>query len=365
MERNCLISFSLIIGCILLLQVSCQKQTVSPEGPEIELAKTEPAVSSEKAEIVPETSEPTPKITFENLVFDFGNVGSKTSKTGEFKFKNTGEGMLKITKVETCCGCYNKLSKTEYAPGESGTLKVDCRWAQRPGVITRHIYVNSNDKQNPRVALTIKAKIISIIDYKPEKLNLLLNEENAGCPDITLKSGDKKPFSITAFKSTGNCITADVKSTAAATEFVLKPEVDMAKLQKNLNGFIEISLAHPESKNVTIPFNTLPKFKVNPPVIIVFNAEPQKSTKRDIWVLNNYSEDFEVESISSKNDIIKVLSREKISNGYHFEVEITPPGAESKQKIFTDVFTVNIEGNEPLAITCRGFYSRRTTSPPD
>ena len=120
MERNYLISIGLIIGCILFLQVSCQKQTVPPEEPDIELAKTKPAVSPEKAEIVPEANESTPKITFEDLAYDFGEVGPKTRKTGELKFKNTGDGLLKITKVETCCGCSNKLSKREYAPGESG-----------------------------------------------------------------------------------------------------------------------------------------------------------------------------------------------------------------------------------------------------
>src|SRR3972149_3573993 len=123
----------------------------------------------------------------------------------------------------------------------------------------RNIYVISNDTVRPRIELTIKANIVTKFSYEPKKINLLLKGENASCPEITLTSVDNKPFSIRAFKSTGDCITADVNSLVEATKFVLSPKVDMEKLQKNLNGFIEISLANPTVSEVTITYNTLPE----------------------------------------------------------------------------------------------------------
>ncbi len=387
MKRNYFTSIGFVIGCVLFLQVGCQKQSAPPEKPDTALVMPKPTglrratgygglrpdespqqtAALEKAEASPEsnpaaahsavTSKPTPKITFEKVVYDFGVVEPAQKKTGEFKFTNTGDGLLKITKVDKCCGTVTKLSKKEYAPGESGTLTVEFHSSRRPGTMTRRLHIHSNDKEKPKVTLTIKAKITAIVDYEPKKINLLLKDKNAGCPEITITSLDKKPFSIKHFKSTGDCITADVNSLTESTKFALTPKVDIEKLQKNLNGLVEISLTHPDSSKITIAYNTLPKFKINPPVIIVFGAEPQKPVKRDVWILNNYGEDFEIESTSSKNDTIKVLSQERISNGYHLEVEITPPAAESKQKIFTDAFTMDIKGNEPLGITCRGFYT--------
>jgi len=70
--------------------------------------------------------------------------------------------------------------------------------------------------------------------------------------------------------------------------------------------------------------------------------------------------DFEVESGSSKKNIIKILGQEKIRNGYQFVVEITPPAAEGKTS-FTDVFVLNMKGGEKVEITCHGFYSGRTS----
>jgi hypothetical protein len=141
-----------------------------------------------------------------------------------------------------------------------------------------------------------------------------------------------------------------------ATKFVLAPKVDMEKLENNLKGRINISLTHPQCDSLTILYDVLPKFTVNPPLIIIFNAEPQKPVIRKIWVLNNYSIDFEVESVSSKDNTIKVRNQEKIRNGYQLEVEITPPAAEGATQ-FTDVLSINIKGEDKLEITCRGFYS--------
>jgi len=361
MKCNYLILTVLTVSSLLLLQTGCQEKTRQADKPKTESTAPKPIVTpSEKAEIIPEAGQGTPRITFEKIVHDFGEVAPGTKNAGEFKFTNTGDGLLKITKVDRCCGTITKLSKNEYAPGESGALTVEYRASQQPGSMRRNIYVNSNDKQSPRVELTIRAKIATKVDYEPERLSLMLKEENAGCPDITITSIDNKPFSIKQFKSTGNCITTDINSQEVATKFILSPKVDIEKLQNNLNGFIEITLTHPSANKITITYNALPVFKIKPPVIIVFNVEPQKPVKRDVWVLNNYGEDFELESTSSKKGIVKVLNQEKINNGYHLEVEMIPPDIEGEQKFFTDELSVEIKGNNPLGITCRGFYARNS-----
>jgi hypothetical protein len=329
------------------------------------LTVPEPTIGTAEAETASESDEPAPKITFEKVVHDFGELGPGTKNVCEFNFTNTGDGLLKITKVSKTCGCTPyTLAKKDYVPGESGVLKVKYNAASQHGPIRKRLYVSSNDKSNPKIALTIKAKIKPKISYRPKMLNLLLSRENAGCPEITLASLDGKPFSIKQFKSTADCITADYDSSIKATRFVLQPKVNMEKLRKGLNGRVDIRLTHPESDKVIIPFKVLPKFKINPPSIIVLNAEPQKPVKRRVWVLNNYDKDFEVESASSKKGIIRVLSQKKNGNRYEFELEITPPAAETKKKFFSDEFFVNIKGGEKLKITCRGFYSKKQENRP-
>jgi len=364
MRLNRLISIPVVINCVLFLQMGCQEQAKVPAEPQVALTvpvqitgpqKAEP----EKAEAKEQPVQMGPKIAFENVVYDFGEVGPQIKFTGEFKFTNTGDSLLEIDKVEGCCGVATRLDKMQYQPGESGTLMVEYSSGPQAGVMRRQLYVVSNDKTNPRAALTVKANIVPKVSYEPQGgLNLLLKGEDVNCPKITITSLDGKPFSIRAFTSTGNCITADYDPNMEATKFVLQPTVDTEKLQRNLNGLIKISLTHPQSSSITIPFNALPKFKITPPQIIAFDAEPGTPITRKIWVFNNYGGDFEIESASSQNNIIKVLSQDKIQNGYQFMLEIMPPPDEGKSG-FSDVFNVSIKGGEKLSIICRGFYVRK------
>jgi len=351
---------ALVAASVCLLQIGCQEQAMAAEKTKPKLRASKPEIKAAKAETAPEENKPAPKIEFEKVTHDFGKIAPGSKNTCEFNFKNVGDSLLKITNVSKTCGCTPyTLDKKEYTPGESGTLKVRYNASKRPASVTRRLHVSSNDKANPRVTLTVKAKIVQKVDYNPERLNLLLKGENAGCPEITLSSTDKKPFAIKQFESTGNCITADYDPSVKAAKFVLQPKVNMEKLRKGLNGNIQITLTHLGYNKVTIPFKVLQRFKTEPPSIVVFKAAPQKPITKELWILNNYDEDFEVESTSSQKDIIKVLNQEKFGNRYKFELEITPPTLKDKRKFFNDVFLVNIKGGEKLRVTCRGFYSKK------
>ena len=410
MKRNCFQKFGIVfvIGCILLAQICCQEQLEVAKAPKSghsaelsrsplteskpALAEPKPVVYSSTAAPLPQNPEPAKaktiaqpvlrsssateggannpapqtkgsrgaEITFEKLVHDFGEVGAGTKNSCEFKFKNTGDALLRIGKIRCPCGCtVAQLPKKEYAPGESGVVKITYSVGRYPGSTTKSCPVPSNDKKRPTVRLTIKARIAMKVEHQPTRLNFLLNKENAGCPEITLTGRDKQPFAITRFKSTGDSITADYDPSLKATKFVLKPKVDIEKLRKGLRGQIEIGLTHPECKTVSIVFDTLPEFKVDPRVVYVRDAEPRKSVTKKIWVFSNYGEDFEIESTSSNKGTVKVLTQEKVRNGYQFELQITPPASEAKRRVFTDVFSVKVKGGQQLQITCYGIYSRK------
>lgn len=346
MTRNYLIL--LFVGSLLLLQFGCQEQNMPTEKITIE----------QEAEAELTSGESAPIITFEKTVADFGQVGITSSqKVAEFKFTNTGEGLLKIKEVEKCCGVVTKVDKDEIAPGQSGVVKAEFQVMQKPGLFMKNIYVNTNDKTKPRIPLTIKATVVSKVSFEPKRVRLFLEEENAGCPKIVLKSLDNQPFSIKNFTSTGESITADIDESVEATKFVLSPKVDMEKLNDNPKGRISISLTHPEENNAQIPFDMLPKFSMSPPLLIAFNAVQETPIVRKVSILNNYGGVFEIESVSSPHNTIKVKTQEKISSGYQLLVEITPPTSEGKT-FFTDTLVVKIKNGDELQVICRGFYKQ-------
>ncbi|MHC4624208.1 MAG: DUF1573 domain-containing protein, partial [Planctomycetota bacterium] len=306
-----------------------------------------------------EPDKPGPTIKFETLVHDFRQIGPRTKNKCEFKFKNIGNRVLKISQVTKTCGCTaSALAKKEYAPGEKGTLTVTYSAPGFPGSTSKRLYVRSNDKKNASVALTIKGEVVLKVRHEPEKLNLALKEDSSEVPNITLHSVDGKPFAIKNFRVPRNAITVSYDPSVEQTKFVLVPKINIEQLSKTPRGYIRIDLTHPQCHTVNIPFYVLQRFKVTPPSIIIRDADPQRPIKREVWVLNNYGEEFEVESASSSKGIIKILAKEKINSRYKFSLEITPPPAEGKS-VFTDVFEVMLSGGEQVKVQCRGFYPRK------
>ena len=158
--------------------------------------------------------------------------------------------------------------------------------------------------------------------------------------------------------------TADFDPQVKANRFVLQPKVNLDKLQKTSNGRIIIDLTHPQYRNITVNFSALPKFKTEPPILSAFKAEPLKPIKKTVYVFSNYDENFQIESISSKNGILKILSQEKIDgNRCKIELEIIPPLQESQKRHFEDTLSIDIKGGEKLEVRCIGAYSQKPPAP--
>lgn len=366
MKCNFVILTILAMTGSLFFSLGCQAQTAEAVKPEPAVKTTDTNAVAESAK-VPETPEvaeavgSAPIITFDRVVHNFGKKNPGSNNNCTFTFTNTGNALLKVEKKITApCSCtVPELSKQEYKPGESGTLKVKYHASATPGPTSRYLYVHSNDQANPKIKLTIQADIVEKVSTDPKKLSLLLNESNAGCPDITIKSLDGKPFAIKGFKSRPSCVTADFDPSVEDTVFVLKPKVDLENLGRHLKGTVHIDITHPDSKKIVIAYEALPEFKVNPHSIVILKAKQNEPVSRKLWVLSNYNEDFEIESVTSKKGIIKVLGQENLGGRYKFELEITPPAQKTKQRIFSDVLYIKIKDKAQIQVSCKGFYPKK------
>ena len=291
MKPNRFASKVLVLSFLLILQAGCEEQTMTQQelNPDWFTQQSWPTQQQSRPRMAPQrTRSMEPRIVFENLTHNFGEVGPGTNHLCEFRFRNAGNSTLYISEVTQTCGCTPfLLEKKEYAPGESGTLKVRYYTESEYGNITKQLIVQSNDRQNPNISLVLKARVVSKIKPEPGNLNLTLNHRNAGCPRITLTSIDNQPFSILSFKSTGNCITANFNPSVQATRFVLQPVVDMNRLEQVLNGRIEISTTHPQCKTVSLGVNTLERFRANPRSVVVRNLRPNQTVTKSIRILNN------------------------------------------------------------------------------
>ncbi len=367
-KRGCLLFglFLLSGALVLVLPSGCQPSASGGRTPATQASADTTAPAGASTLATSQAAKPgevevtmlVPKISFEKAVYDFGDVGPETTQTAKFAFTNTGKGTLRISQVKTCCGVKARGVKNgqEYAPRASGVLELDCIFGSYPGTMRRTIHLYTNDPDQKVVALALKAKIVRRVDYKPERLRLFLRQENGGCDEITLTSLDGRPFSITGFRSTANALAAEVDPAVQATEFVLKPTANMDTLKRNHRGQISIQLTHPECKNVRILYDVVPEFTINPSQVTLFNLKAEQSVQREIWIISNYQDEFEIESTDSQKGMVKVADQKKVGNRYQLKVETTPPAQEGERAVFSDVLEVKIKDGEMLSIPFRGFY---------
>jgi hypothetical protein len=106
-------------------------------------------------------------------VYDFGTTSLVDSVTGTFTFQNVGDAELKMGKPQPSCGCTVASVKPEVLkPGDKGELVFKVNVGSAHGALEKHITVPSNDPQNSKVSLSIKADIKQILEVSPTQVNL-------------------------------------------------------------------------------------------------------------------------------------------------------------------------------------------------
>ena len=113
------------------------------------------------------------KIEFENQTIDYGTIEKGADGVRVFKFKNTGDAPLIVTKVKSTCGCtVPKKPEEPIMPGMTGEIEVKYD-TNRVMPIRKTITVTSN-AETPTVALKIKGNVID-----PSKTSVLAKKKKS------------------------------------------------------------------------------------------------------------------------------------------------------------------------------------------
>ena len=349
-----------LVSCLLLLTGCASPSKVSSRSGET--VRSGPAAA--RQETIATSQEP--RITFETDVHDFGEVGLLTKNVCEFRFQNTGTGVLKVErKIDVVCGCtVPVLSQTEYAPGQEGTIQVTYTAGEFIGPTTKVLTVHSNDKTNGGILnLRIQAMVVERVAYEPRRLELRLKGSDTNCPPITLRSLDHRSFAVTGILSNGSAISADVDPSRQAPEFTLRPTLDPESLQARPIGVLVLALTHPDCPEVRIPYQVVPEFQFTPSSVVLFSAEPNRPVMLEGVVLtNSYGEEFEVAACASTTHRVRVLEKERLvpddhqGTGYRLRLGILPPAASNSQGLFEDALLVRLTNGKELQLPCRVFY---------
>ncbi|MFP4163776.1 MAG: DUF1573 domain-containing protein [Chitinispirillaceae bacterium] len=108
-----------------------------------------------------------PKLEVDRTTYDCGTVKEgKTSKVkASFKLSNTGTSPLKITDIRRSCGCTVVRFDSTIMPGKSTVIEPVVNISGfKSGPMTKYVTIVSNAENKKMQKLTIKAKIVPVID---------------------------------------------------------------------------------------------------------------------------------------------------------------------------------------------------------
>ncbi|HZW11541.1 MAG TPA: DUF1573 domain-containing protein [Phycisphaerales bacterium] len=180
--------FGLLASLPLLVGVAASAQLVeNADNPELVPVYVNPA---EPADMV-----------FESLEHDFGTISDEGKAEYVFKFTNKGVGTLRITSTKGSCACtVPALEKKEYAPGESGEIRVVFDPKGKNGDQHQQVTVNTNDAETPVIVLQIAANVFPEVLVKPRVGHFgEVAKDQAKELELTV-IGRKPEFEVTSFE---------------------------------------------------------------------------------------------------------------------------------------------------------------------
>ena len=192
-------------------------------------------------------AEGTPQIQFDQTLYDFGKTSQVTTVSGVFKFKNAGNGVLKVEPPKPSCGCtIASLKPDTLQPGETGELAFTLNLGLYRATLEKHIAVRSNDPQTPEVSLTIKADYTPLYDLNPmmlaPKLAFGVNDTEQF---ITITRTDGKPLRIVRLDASKPWITATVEPGAKVDDATARIRVTIQRdgPPRRFNEFVQVYAA--------------------------------------------------------------------------------------------------------------------------
>jgi len=138
---------------LMMLQSGCAGQVaqkIKPGAPEVKSAEV---AAGESVAQQAGTADP--------FLWNFGQVKEGDVVYHEFTFKNESPKALKITNVNTSCGCTgSEVAKKSLDPGESTSVKVKFNSAKYSGEVKQFVYLATDSIENPIYKYTIISDVI-------------------------------------------------------------------------------------------------------------------------------------------------------------------------------------------------------------
>lgn len=162
-----------------------------------------------------------------------------------YDFKNVGNTPVRILKISTSCSCTKaEADKEIYKPNEEGKFSGTFEIGDRIGLQSKKIFIETDDKTNPKIILNLNLTIPVLAEFRPKMLlwrksgslkakTLHVDTAREYGARIQKVSCDNENFKINFAPQKENTDSCEVQITPLSLNEVLKAEVELECITKN------------------------------------------------------------------------------------------------------------------------------------
>ena len=172
---------------------------------QIQLEPQQPPSVPVVGPLLPEEDGLRAKMVLDAVEVDFGRIlDDVNTEFKEITFRNEGDAPLIIHDLRASCGCtVGELDKREYAPGETGVLRIQFRPQGKRNLVRQTVTITTNDTSlpNSQALISVTAFVRPIVSVDPTLVNLGM-----------LRRGEfvSSFFSVTGLAEDFDIVTVDV-----------------------------------------------------------------------------------------------------------------------------------------------------------
>ncbi len=204
-----------------------------------------------------------PKAVAAEPVYDAGKVNKGEEVVLDFVIRNEGTAPLEITEVRPACGCTVADYDATIAPGASGKIHAVVDTTDFAGGIAKGMTVLTNDPDNPRIVLTIKATVEPSVYLRPGFARFIQPQNSdPGTVEQIVFTQDVEDLKILEAQSPYPFLTVDTRlateeekqEQGKGNQWVVTLTLDYGKAPVGpLADYVRLTTNHPRQKEVGIP----------------------------------------------------------------------------------------------------------------
>ena len=253
-----------------------------------------------------------PDISFEKTTVDFGTVQGGTILKYTFKYKNTGDQPLVITKLQAPCGC-TAVQKTagSVPPGEWGEIQAQINTQGFRNKIEKYIYVDTNVSHMPRITLVVNAVVIYDLDIVPSEFIPFYNvkSKQVVTKEVKIVNSTSNPITLSKPVIKGvdsKLFTVSVEELKKGMEYKVKVNFTAPEKSGNYGGEISIGTDNKNKPEINLPLSAyvMEDVYLTPKSIIISRKDPKMPRTRILSIMNGTKNDLKILGVELDSEFL-------------------------------------------------------------